>query len=137
MVKGGGGALLREKVVASVSAREVIVVGEDKVVERLSRRFPLPVEVAPFALAVVRRALTKLGARPHLRVLESGVAYETDNHNNILDCRFDDGIADARALDAELHRIPGVVETGLFLGLAHVLVVGKDDGTVQVRERPA
>lgn len=137
LIKGGGGALLREKVVASVSAREVIVVGEDKLVERLAKKFPLPVEVVPFALAVVRRALEKLGARPHLRVLESGVAYATDNNNCILDCRFDEGISDAQALDAALHRIPGVVETGLFLGLAHVLVIGRADGTVQVRERPA
>lgn len=135
MIKGGGGALLREKVVAAISKREAIVVGPDKVVERLGRRFPLPVEVAPFALPVVRRALERLGSRPALRARPDGAAYRTDNGNAILDCHFADGIADAATLERKIDAIPGVVESGLFVGLAHVLIVGKPDGSVLVRER--
>jgi ribose 5-phosphate isomerase A len=135
MIKGGGGALLREKVVASISAREAIVVGEDKVVERLGVRFPLPVEVVPFAASVVARSLAALGARPTLRKSVSGATFVSDNHNWIFDCAFASGVDDAARLDAALKRIPGVVETGLFIGLAHVLFVGCADGRVEVRER--
>lgn len=138
MIKGGGGALLREKVVASISRREVIVVGPDKVVERLGRAFPLPVEVAPFALPVVGRALRARGIEPAVRraSADSEEPFRTDNGNRILDCRFRDGIADAPAVERELELLPGVVECGLFIGLAHVLVVGHPDGSSEVRERP-
>ena len=135
MIKGGGGALLREKVVASITRREAIVVGPEKVVDRLGSSFLLPVEVAPFARAVVRRALLAIGSEPSLRVDESGETYLTDNGNEILDCRFPEGIADARATEREILAIPGVVECGLFVGLAHVLVIGHPDGKVEVRER--
>jgi len=136
MIKGGGGALLREKVVASISAREAIVVGRDKVVERLGLGSLLPVEVVPFALPSVARALRALGCEPILRLREPAVAFLTDNANHILDCRFADGIADPRALERELDAIPGVVESGLFIDLAHVLVIGSADGTCEVREKP-
>lgn len=136
MTKGGGGALLREKVVASISRREVIVAGEEKVVARLGTTFPLPVEIVLFARATVERALVRLGAIPVLRQRD-GKAYVTDNGNAILDCRFERGIADPRALELALARVPGIVESGLFIDLAHVLVVGKRDGTCDVRERPA
>jgi len=135
MIKGGGGALLREKVVASISAREAIVVGRDKVVERLGRGFLLPVEVVPFARPMVSRALTALGAEPNLRLAEQEVAYLTDNGNEILDCRFAEGIADAAALERAIDEIPGVVESGLFIGLAHVMVVGEADGSAELIER--
>ena len=135
MIKGGGGALLREKVVASISAREAIVVGRDKVVERLGRGFLLPVEVVPFARPMVRRALAALGAEPNLRLAEQEVAYLTDNGNEILDCRFAEGIADAAALERAIDEIPGVVESGLFIGLAHVMVVGEADGSAELIER--
>lgn len=135
MIKGGGGALLREKVVASISEREAIVVGEDKVVERLGVRFKLPVEVVPFAAPVVERALSRLGAAVTLRRKADGATFVTDNHNWIFDCAFAAGIANARELDGALKRVPGVVETGLFLGLAHVLFVGRADGRVETREK--
>jgi len=135
MIKGGGGALLREKVVASISAREAIVVGRDKVVERLGLGFLLPVEVVPFARPMVSRALAKLGAEPNLRLADQGVAYLTDNGNEILDCRFAEGIADAAALELAIDEIPGVVESGLFIGLAHVMVVGEADGSAELIER--
>ncbi|NOT31769.1 MAG: ribose-5-phosphate isomerase RpiA [Planctomycetes bacterium] len=135
MIKGGGGALLREKVVASLSRREVIVVDSSKVVERLGVRFALPVEVVPFARAAVSRRIAALGATWTVRMRDGREPALTDNGNEILDCRFAGGIACAAALERELDQIPGVVESGLFIGLAHVLLVGSDDGRVQTRER--
>ena len=135
MIKGGGGALLREKVVASITEREVIVVGRDKVVERLGLGFLLPVEVVPFARPMVQRALQGLGAEPNLRLAEQERAYRTDNGNEILDCRFPEGIADAAGLEQEIDRIPGVVESGLFVGLAHVMVVGEEGGGAELVAR--
>jgi ribose 5-phosphate isomerase A len=135
LVKGGGGALLREKVVASVSAREAIVVGPDKLVERLAARFPLPIEVVPFARPVVARALRELGFEPHLRVRQPAEAYRTDNGNEILDARFPGGLEDPADMEQRLLALPGVVECGLFVGLCQVLVIGHPDGRVEVRER--
>lgn len=136
MIKGGGGALLREKVVASITEREVIVVGPGKVVDRLGRSFLLPVEVVPFARPTVARALRRLGCEPVLRLAERDRPFVTDNQNAILDCRFEGGIGDPSGLEAELAAIPGVVECGLFVGLAHVLVIGHEDGSTEVREKP-
>jgi ribose 5-phosphate isomerase A len=135
MIKGGGGALLREKVVAALTRREVIVVDRSKVVERLGARFPLPVEVVPFARAAVARRIAGLGAAWTLRMRGAQEPVLTDNGNEILDCRFPGGIAQPAALERSLDEIPGVVETGLFIGLAHVLVIGSDDGRVETRER--
>lgn len=135
MIKGGGGALLREKVVASISAREVIVVGPEKVVDRLGSTFRLPVEVVPFARPLIARKIQLLGAEPVLRKGDDGSSYLTDNGNEILDCHFPEGIADPSALELELDALPGIVESGLFIGLAHVLVVGFPDGTCQVSEK--
>ena len=135
MIKGGGGALLREKVVASISRREAIVVGPDKVVERLGTTFKLPVEVVPFARAVVSRAVKELGAEPLLRMAADGAVFRTDNGNEILDCHFPEGIADPEALELALDAVPGVVESGLFLGLAQVCVIGHPDGRCEVREK--
>lgn len=135
MIKGGGGALLREKVVAALSKREVIVVDRSKVVERLGLRFLLPVEVVPFARATVARKIAQLGATWTLRMREAREVYLTDNGNEILDCKFPGGIADAPALERALDEIPGVVESGLFIGLAHVLVLGDEEGHSEVRER--
>lgn len=135
MIKGGGGALLREKVVASITRRQIAIVGADKVVARLGA-FPLPVEVVPFALAVIRRALERRGAGVVPRLGKDGNPYVTDNGNRILDCRFPGGIGDPGALEAELDRLPGIVETGLFVGLAHTLVIGHEDGRAEVRHRP-
>ena len=146
LIKGGGGALLREKVVAHISHREAIVVGRNKLVERLGTTFRLPVEVVPFARPVVAREIAALGADPVLRpaasstvpssMALSGEAWVTDNGNHILDCDFPDGIADPAELEARLDRIPGVVESGLFIGLAQQLVIGDEDGSCEVRELP-
>jgi ribose 5-phosphate isomerase A len=134
MIKGGGGALLREKVVASLTKFEVIVVGPGKVVSKLGIGFPLPIEVVPFAVEAVRRELAKIGEVT--RRARDGAPFVTDNGNAILDVRFRGGIEDPVGLEAALDRIPGVVETGLFIGLAHRLVVGTDDGNVTVEDRP-
>ena len=137
MIKGGGGALLREKVVASLTAREVIVADRSKVVDRLGLGFLLPVEVIPFARPTVARRLKDLGAFPTVRMRAADLPYQTDNGNEILDCRFEGGIADPPELERKLSSIPGLVESGLFCGLAHVLVIGDEDGSTEVRERPA
>lgn len=136
MIKGGGGALLREKVVASLARRVVIVVGANKVVERLGSTFALPVEVVPFALAPVARRLRLLGCEPRTRPAKDGGDYRTDNGNAILDCAFAQGIADPERLEREIDAIPGVVESGLFLGLAHARVVGHEDGRCVFDQRP-
>jgi len=137
MIKGGGGALLREKVVASLTKREVIVVDPSKVVKRLGAVYPLPVEVAPFARAAVERRIAQLGAVPKLRRGPGERPFATDNGNLLLDCRFPGGITDAPALERALDEIPGVVENGLFIGLAHALVIGAENGSTELRERPA
>ncbi len=137
MIKGGGGALLREKVVASLSSRMVIVIGADKVVERLGTTFDLPVEVVPFARSVVQRRIEALGGAPTLRTDKenSRAAYLTDNGNEILDVHFEAGIADASGLERALAEIPGVVESGLFIGLAHDMVVGQEDGSAELSSK--
>lgn len=131
LTKGGGGALLREKVVAFASWQLVIVVGRDKLVERLGTTFLLPVEVVPFARPAVAREIRALGAEPILRMGDAGKPYATDNGNQILDCRYPDGIEDPAEMERSLDRIPGIVETGLFVGLADLVVVGAADGSVE------
>jgi ribose 5-phosphate isomerase A len=133
LVKGLGGALLRERVVAHAAARFVVLVTPEKRVERLGTRAPIPVEVVPFAKAVVARAIAALGGTPVLRE-GGGAAYHTDNGNVILDARFDP-IADPIAVERALLAIPGVVDTGLFLGMAHVVIVGTPD-SIERLERP-
>jgi len=135
VIKGGGGALLREKLVAQASAREVIVVDGSKCTPRLGTRVALPVEVVDFGLATTRRSIEVLGARVVLRGAGHGAqAYRTDQGNLILDCDFGP-IADAEVLAAELSALAGVVEHGLFLGIADRVVVARESG-VEVVERP-
>ncbi len=129
MIKGRGGALLREKIVAAAARRRVFIVGENKHVDRLGLRFPVPVEVSPFGLAHTERALRALGAITKVRVGGDGHApYATDGANRIIDCRFERGIDDPAALDVRLKSIPGVFETGLFLGLCDALIIGRAEG---------
>ncbi len=135
MIKGGGGALLREKIVARASKRVVIVADSGKVVERLGLKFLLPIEVVPFARQVVTRELEGLGATPVMRIAGKDEPYLTDNGNQILDTRFKNGIEDPPALERTLAAIPGIVESGIFVDLAHVLVVGSENGEAEVRER--
>src|SRR6202795_528052 len=123
MIKGGGGALLREKVVASASKKMVVVVDSAKAVAVLGK-FPLPVEVIAFARTVVEKKIVALGGAPKLRTKADGSPYLTDNGNEILDCNFGK-IANPPALARELNGTPGVVEHGLFIGLAKLAIVGR------------
>ena len=123
LIKGYGGALARERIVAAASRRQVILVTAEKLVARLGTRGRLPVEIIPFARPLCDRRLTALGCRPRLRETAGG-PFVTDNGNWILDC----GIAaqdDAAALDREIRRIAGVVDTGFFLGTADRVLVAE------------
>jgi len=135
LVKGLGGALLREKIVAGASSREIIIVDPTKIVDRLGTRSPLPVEVIPFGWSLARHRLRALGTRPELRRTRSG-PYETDNGNYILDCHFEHGIADAAETERLINGIPAVVENGLFVGLTDIVVIGREDGSCQIMARP-
>ena len=132
LIKGLGGALLREKIVAESSRRFVAVATADKLVERLGKHVPVPVEVSRFGeLATVRR-LAALGAAPVLRRGADGAAFVTDGGNLIYDCGFGP-IGDPSTLERRLRAIAGVLGTGLFLGPVEQALIGKDDGGVEVR----
>ena len=131
LIKGGGGALLREKVVASASKKMVVIADSAKMVPVLGK-FPLPVEIIAFARAVVEKKIVSLGGSPKLRTRPDGSVYITDNGNQILDCSFG-RIEDPPALAQELNGTPGVVEHGLFIGLAKLALVGKGDSVQELR----
>jgi ribose 5-phosphate isomerase A len=129
LIKGGGGALLREKIIASASRRFIVVGDSSKQVAHLGK-FPLPVEVIPFAESLISRRIAALGAQVSLR--GAGQPYVTDEGHHILDCTFGE-ISDPAALAEKLRAIPGVVEHGLFIGMAEVALIGRDGKVVQVR----
>jgi ribose 5-phosphate isomerase A len=134
LTKGLGGALLRERVVTFEAERFVVLVTPEKLVDKLGTRAPIPIEVVPFASPSAMRHLVALGGRPALRRSADGVPFQTDNHNWIVDAHF--GPIDApAALDAGIRKIPGVVDTGLFLAMASVVLVG-DRGAVRELRRP-
>jgi ribose 5-phosphate isomerase A len=131
LIKGGGGALLREKIVASASKQVVIVADASKRVAVLGR-FPLPVEVIKFAQAVVAKKVEALGAKVSLRREADGKVFLTDENNYILDCGFGE-IADPDGLACRLSGIPGVVEHGLFIGMASVVLVASGSEVLELR----
>jgi ribose 5-phosphate isomerase A len=133
LIKGGGGALLREKMVAQASRRLVIIADEAKAVARLGSTFPLPVEVVRWGWASHVRFLEELGADVVPRQAPSGNLAESDNGQLLLDCRFPDGIADPSGLEEALARRAGVVETGLFLGMADEAVIAGAGGVKRLR----
>jgi ribose 5-phosphate isomerase A len=133
LIKGGGGALLREKVVASVSKKMVVVGDSTKVVHALGK-FPLPVEIIPFARAVVERKIASLGATSKLRFKSDGQPYITDNGNHILDASFG-RIADPPSVARSLSETPGVVEHGLFIGFARLALVGRGTSVEEIRRK--
>ena len=132
MIKGGGGALTREKLVAIASKKRIIIIDDSKLVDRLGVTWAVPVEVLPFAWRLTQRRLSKLGCEPLVRQ-KDGRPFETDNGNYILDCKFE-AIADPESLEPQIKLLPGVVENGLFIGIADVLVIGFQDH-VELRER--
>jgi ribose 5-phosphate isomerase A len=129
LIKGGGGALLWEKIVAAASRRYVIIVDSAKLVERLGERFPLPVEVVPFGWRTHLDAIRTLGAEPVLRTDRDEQPVLTDGGHVLLDCRFPSGIENARLVERVLRARPGVVETGLFLGMQPQVIVGAKERT--------
>ena len=134
LTKGGGGALLREKLVAAASRRMVVVADASKVVATLGK-FPLPVEVVPFAWEVTARRVAALGCNPRQRRASGGEGpYITDNGNYILDCECGE-IKDPAQLERELKLLPGVVECGLFIGIADTAIVAGEDGGIRIIER--
>ncbi|MFW5979669.1 MAG: ribose-5-phosphate isomerase RpiA [Halanaerobium sp.] len=132
LIKGGGGALLREKIVASATEKLIIVVDETKMVEHLGA-FPLPVEVTPFSWQYTQRMIEKFSCSSEIRK-EDGEIFVTDNGNYILDCNFGK-IEDPVKITVELNKLPGVVENGIFAEMAEVVVIGYNDGRVEVLEK--
>jgi ribose 5-phosphate isomerase A len=128
LIKGLGAALLREKIVAAASRQLVIVADASKRVSRLGSRAPLPVEVDPFGEPIQPPFLRALGCEPVLRRDAAGQPVRTDGGNHILDCRFAQGIADPEGLEARLAARPGIVECGLFLGMASAAVIAGENG---------
>jgi ribose 5-phosphate isomerase A len=135
LIKGMGGALMREKIVASAAKQFVVVADETKLVEKLGTTHPIPVEVLPFALSTVVARMEELGGKAVLREGKRKVGpVVTDNGNFILDVEF--GSVDALdELDVAVKLIPGVLETGLFVGMADVVYLGKQDGVVRLERK--
>jgi ribose 5-phosphate isomerase A len=133
LIKGYGRALVREKIVAASSRRLVILVGDEKLVERLGERGKLPVEVVPFALPLCERRLTELGCKP-IPFCQGDSLFVTDNGNHILDCQIGP-IPDPARLELDLRGIPGVVGTGLFLAMADTILIGDRSDFRMIDER--
>jgi ribose 5-phosphate isomerase A len=133
LIKGLGGALVREKVVAAAAREFIVLVGPEKIVSTLGQRGVLPLEVVPFALDFCRRQLEALGWPATQRQI-GGQPFVSDNGNPILDCRIAP-IPDAFTLEGQLRSIPGVVGTGLFLGMADAMLIDRGDH-VEARRRP-
>jgi ribose 5-phosphate isomerase A len=133
LIKGLGGALLREKIVAAASRQLVIVVDQEKLVSRLGDHTPVPVEVAQFGWQATAAALTRLGSDPVLRYATEDHPFITDGGNYILDCRFG-RIDDARHLEQQINMTVGVVENGLFIDRASVVIAATESG-VQILNR--
>jgi ribose 5-phosphate isomerase A len=133
LIKGYGGAMVGEKIVAAASRTEVILVGSEKLVPVLGRRGILPVEVIPFAVGFCKRRLASLGCRPRVRSIE-GRPFLSDSGNYILDCGIEP-IQSPQQLEDAIRAVPGVVGTGLFLGIADVILVGEGDTIRELRRR--
>ena len=136
MIKGWGGAMVREKIVAAASRKRIFLVGEEKIVPRLGARGSLPVEIVPFAFAFASRAIAKLGLKPHPRVNHDGSWFVTDNGNRVINFGVKE-ISNPARLERELLSIPGVVGTGLFLGIADMVLVAMRDGSIKTLRRAA
>jgi ribose 5-phosphate isomerase A len=136
LIKGYGGAMVGEKIVAAASRREIILVGSEKLVPVLGKRGILPVEVIPFAVSFCKRQLTALGCRPQVR-LTDGIRepFVSDSGNYILDCGVEP-ITDPQALEDAIRAIPGVVGTGLFIGIAERVLVGDADSVRELVRKP-
>jgi ribose 5-phosphate isomerase A len=141
LIKGLGGALLREKIVAAATVKEIIIADEFKLVDKLGTKAPLPVEVLRFGHEHTKFALERLGCKAELR-MKGGKPFVTDSGNYIYDCKFTE-IATPFALEMKIDVIPGVIENGLFLNTAHDVIIASPDGSIRcmaealIKERPA
>ncbi len=136
LTKGGGGALLREKLLARLASELVIMVDHTKLVAFLGEKSPIPIEVVPFARPVLLHAWESMGHRVTLRRRDDGAGvYRTDNGNEILDLRPGEPMADPRAFARQLKETTGVVETGIFAQMASTVLIGQPDGRVEERTR--
>jgi ribose 5-phosphate isomerase A len=133
LIKGGGGAFLREKIVASAAKKLVIIADSTKQV-RLLGKAPVPVEVIPFAQALVAKEIQALGAAVNLRKDKLGQIFVTDESHHILDCNFGE-IQNPRNLERQLEEIPGVVGHGLFIGMADVVLIGKGNDVIELHAK--
>jgi ribose 5-phosphate isomerase A len=131
LIKGRGGALLREKIVASNSTKMIVIVDESKLVKKLGSKSPVPIEIVKFGWQATSEHLKRLGGEPVLRLSQDGKPFITDGGNYITDCRFA-SIEHPDKLADELARIVGVVETGLFIGIASLVIAAKSDGVSQI-----
>lgn len=134
MIKGRGGAHTREKIVAGAAKRVVIIVDRTKLVGKLGERAPVPVEVLPFAREYTMRKLSELGGEPRLRVGASGAPFVTDDGNYIVDVKFRP-IAKPAELERKINRVPGVVENGIFVGVADEVLAGHESGCARLRSK--
>jgi ribose 5-phosphate isomerase A len=133
LIKGLGGALVREKIVAAATKVEIIIVDESKLVGYLGQKAPLPVEIVKFASESTMRRLQKFGCVPTLRE-KNGLAFITDNGNLIADCRFQ-GIDNPAKMESDLNLVPGVVDNGLFIGLTDKVIVASKAGVRTIEGR--
>ena len=136
LIKGRGGAHTREKIVAGAAERVVIVVDRTKLVKKLGERAPVPVEVLPFAREYTARKLAELGGEPKLRVAMGESPFVTDDGNYILDVKFH-SIINPAELEQKINRIPGVVENGIFVGVADLVLVGYESGCMKLDSKQA
>jgi ribose 5-phosphate isomerase A len=136
LTKGLGGALLRERVVAFEADLFVVLVTPEKLVDKLGTRTPIPIEVVPFASPCATRHLSKLGGKAKVRAKPDGFPFMTDNHNWILDTDFGP-IAEPRELDSRVRKIPGIVDTGVFLDMASVVLIGENGAVRELGRYPS
>lgn len=132
LIKGGGGALTREKIIAYHSKKEIIVIDDSKVVKALGIDFPLPVEVIKYGWTSTKKVLERYDCNVELRTIV-GEPFITDNSNYILDCEFE-RIEDPEQLEKDINNIPGVVENGLFIGLVDEVIVGSKQGIMTLEK---
>jgi len=133
LIKGGGGALTREKIIAYNSKKVIIVIDDSKIVKALGIDFPLPVEVTKFGWTSTKKTLEDFGCNIVLREIMKDEPYITDNSNYILDCEFE-RIDDPAQLEKDINNIPGVVENGLFIGLVNEVIVGGKQGILTLEK---
>lgn len=132
LIKGLGGALLREKLVALAARRFIVIADGSKRVRRLGTKAPVPIEVVPFGWTTHLEFFQRLGSLPVLRLAKDGQPYRTDGGNFIVDCRFPRGLADPAAVARALGKRPGIVEDGLFLRMAHAAIIADAKGVRQI-----